>query len=67
MNLSPAQDYEQNNLSPMVEYYIDPSVDYCDDCSAPMVWCICNGEQWVNTFSDEVLDTFGNVIDEVDA
>ena len=40
-NFSPAQDYEQNNLSPMVEYYIDPSVDYCDDCSAPMVWCIC--------------------------
>ena len=41
MNLSPAQDYEQNNLSPRVEYYMDPSVDYCDDCSAPMVWCIC--------------------------
>ena len=40
-NFSPAQDYEQNNLSPMVEYYIDPSVDYCDDCNAPMVWCIC--------------------------
>ena len=41
--------------------------DYCVDCASPMVWCICNGEQWVNTFSDEVLDTFGNVIDEVDA
>jgi hypothetical protein len=40
-NLSPAQDYEENNLSPMVEYYVDPSVDYCDDCSAPQVWCIC--------------------------
>jgi hypothetical protein len=41
--------------------------DYCIDCGQPLVWCICSEELWVNTFSNELLDTFGNVIDEVNA
>jgi len=39
-----SQVISEDILNVLVEhgvYYVDPSVDYCDDCNAPMVWCIC--------------------------